>query len=287
MCWLDGCKCGDFPPPLSLKGFKKPNSCKGHGRNSGFICQESVRFLSGMEPFPTVSMSATVKYSQGFEILLMTRSANPRRWLHGLRTCLFWASFTKASGFVFLKPVCDTIQSKEETPRVYGSTLRLSGTLLSWPLRLWVFQKPGLRPYDKDWRIQSQGNERDPGSKRGRCTGEKLEGKVIGLWLKGLSDKQPHTSCGELKGSEAHCWLGNGSGALTHKPSGAKILRIWCYTSASKQLQIRKSYLRHVRLLTGSRRKCLICKTVSQKTYLHFYQFNPLKADLRSRFLKA
>lgn len=57
--WLDGCKCGDFLPPLSLKGFGKTNSCKGHGKSSGFICQESIRFLRGLEvnaqTFPGIS----------------------------------------------------------------------------------------------------------------------------------------------------------------------------------------------------------------------------------------
>lgn len=78
--WLDGCKCGDFLPPLSLKGFEKTNRYKGHGKNSGFICQESVRFLSGLEvnaqTFPGMSLLVMEIFGQDTRPMSRTGSSS-------------------------------------------------------------------------------------------------------------------------------------------------------------------------------------------------------------------
>lgn len=72
---------------------------------------------------------------------------------------------------------------------------------------------------------------------------------------------------GELDGSEECRWLGNSSGAWTHKLNSWKLLRVWCYRSALKPAPNKKS----------SAQTCLPClqNCVTKKTKMLNYNCTP------------
>lgn len=86
-------------------------------------------------------------YIQGFEILPVARSVNPRHWIphkYCRLACIPVYSeplFMKASDiFSPFKTACEAIQGLNKN---YTESMArgLSGPLLNWPLRSWVFQK--------------------------------------------------------------------------------------------------------------------------------------------------
>lgn len=167
----------------------------------------------------------------------MARSADPRHWIHGLHTpnsvSLLWKILTFSP-----KTVCDTIQSKEESNgsrHVWTAalvTFVIMGVSKVWTQTIWQ----RLKDPESRKQVQSRVKTRPLHRRAARRKGDWsfTEGVVRQTATRLISAKSRISPCGELKGSGACRWLGNGSGTLTHKLSGAKFLCIWCYTSASQ-----------------------------------------------------
>lgn len=151
--------------------------------------------------------------------------------------------------------MCDTTQSKEELQRVYSSrpvwtaapvTFVIMGVSKAWTQPIWQRLKD---PESRKWawsRVKTRPLHRRAARREGDWSF--TEGVVRQTATRLISAKI--SPCGELKGSEACCWLGNGTGALTHELSGAKLLRSWCYTGASQTTPGKKS-LAQTRLTAG------------------------------------
>lgn len=243
---------GDVLPPLSLKGFEKTNSYKGHGKSSGFICQESIRFLSGLEVNAQTfrGMSLLAMLIPGQDTRPMSRTGTSSCCWHRLQSSIvkalkssWWqGQQIQDTGYMACipvysepllwkllafspKPVCDTTQSKAEQRRVYGSrpvwtaallTFVIMGVSKAWTQTVWQ----RLKDSESRKRGRSKVKTRSLYRRGGRRLVFQWGGCQTATRL--ISAKGRISPCGEVKGSEACCWLGNGSGALAHKLSGAK-----------------------------------------------------------------